>query len=242
MASKPRFTSVWTREPAPKRTREQPALSRDQIVRAAMELLDAEGMDALSMRKLGARLGAGATSIYWYVANKEELLELVLDEVYGQAHVPDPAVTGWRDAAAVFSYGLRRAILDHPWSVTLIGALPSLGPNALTAGTTLMNAFELAGFTGRALDYAVSAVISYTLGATMPEVSWLNTIGRSSADAEQWMKAMRPQMDVAAADYPELLARYQDFEQIDITRARHLAFDFGLVALLDGLEARLRQR
>lgn len=239
MPGKPRFTSVWVREPAPKRVREQPALSRDQIVRAAMELLDTEGMDALSMRKLGAKLGAGATSIYWHVANKEELLELVLDEVYGQAHVPDPAVTGWRDAAAVFAFGLRNAMLQHPWSVTLIGAMPSLGPNALAAATTLLKAFELAGFSGITLDYASSAVLSYTLGATTPEVSWLNMIGRSGA--KEWLKDMTPQVEVAAADYPELLARYKDLENVDLNRARHLAFDFGLIALLDGLEARLRQ-
>ncbi|WP_405140537.1 TetR/AcrR family transcriptional regulator C-terminal domain-containing protein [Sphaerisporangium sp. NBC_01403] len=241
MPSKTRFTSVWAREASGKRPREQPSLSREQIVRAAMELLDTEGMEALSMRKLGARLGSGATSIYWYVANKEELLELVLDEVYGQAHIPDPAVTGWRDAAAAFAYGMRNAILQHPWSVTLIGTMPSLGPNAMAVSATLMDAFQLAGFTGMTLDYASSAVVSYTLGATVPEVSWLNTVGRSSADAEEWRKAMRPQMEVAAADYPDLLARYHDFEKIDVTRARHLAFDFGLLAILDGLEARLRQ-
>ncbi|MEV7971001.1 TetR/AcrR family transcriptional regulator [Sphaerisporangium sp. NPDC088356] len=241
MPSKTRFTSVWAREAPAKPPREQPSLSRGQIVRAAMELLDTEGMEALSMRKLGARLGSGATSIYWYVANKEELLELVLDEVYAQARVPDPAVAGWRDSAAAFAYGLRNAILEHPWSVALIGTMPSLGPNAMAVSATLTNAFELAGFTGMTLDYAASAMISYTLGATIPEVSWLNTVGRSSADAEEWMKAMRPQMEVAAADYPALLARYQDFEKIDINSARHVCFDFGLIAVLDGLEARLRQ-
>src|SRR5690348_10986222 len=68
------ITSVWTRE---KRPSKSPTLSRAQIVRAAMEILDTEGMDALSMRRLGSRLGAGATSIYWHVAHKDELLELV---------------------------------------------------------------------------------------------------------------------------------------------------------------------
>jgi AcrR family transcriptional regulator len=240
--SKPRFTSVWTREPAPKPTREQPALSRGQIVRAAVELLDAEGMDALSMRRLGARLGSGATSIYWHVANKDELLELVLDEVYAEARVPDPAECGWRDSAAIFAYGLRSAMIKHPWSVTLIGSMPSLGPNAFAAADMLTRAFELAGFTGPTLDYAVAAVLSYTLGATTPEVSWLNTIGRSDVDIEGWMEAMRPELRVAAADYPDLLARYENFQNVDITRTRHLSFDFGLVAMLDGLEARLHQR
>ncbi|MFC4584438.1 TetR/AcrR family transcriptional regulator [Sphaerisporangium corydalis] len=241
MSSKSPFTSVWSRRPSPKNTREQPVLSRAQIVHAAMELLDAEGLDALSMRKLGARLGSGATSIYWYVTNKEELLELVLDEVYGELSVPDPAETGWRDAAAVFAYGLRQAMVTHPWSITLIGTLPSLGPNAMAASDRLMKAFEIAGFTGIALDYAAAAVISYTLGATTPEVSWLNLLSRSGVNADEWVKAMRPQVDVAAADYPGLRAHYAGYANLDPAATMHISFDFGLVALLDGLEARLRQ-
>jgi len=76
-----RFTSVWAREAARRReVRGNPSgLSREQIVREAVALLDAEGADALSMRRLAARLGSGATSLYWYVANKDELLELAAE-------------------------------------------------------------------------------------------------------------------------------------------------------------------
>lgn len=242
MAIKPGFTSVWAREPAPKRAREQPALSRDQIVRAALELLDAEGLDALSMRRLGARLGSGATSIYWHVANKDELLELVLDEVYGEAQVPAAEEIGWRDAASVFAYGLRQAMLKHPWSITIIGSMPSLGPNALASADRVSKAFQLSGFAGAFLNYAVAAVVSYTLGATMPEATWLNTVGGSEADMEEWLRRMRPQMKIAAADFPEMLAQFEDGPRFDLNSARALSFDFGLVALLDGLEARLAQR
>jgi len=76
MATRP-IPSVWTRD------REQPALSRAAIVREAIAMLDAEGTEALSMRKLGARLNAGATSLYRHVASKDELMELALDEVAG---------------------------------------------------------------------------------------------------------------------------------------------------------------
>ncbi|WP_248960425.1 TetR/AcrR family transcriptional regulator [Sphaerisporangium perillae] len=220
MPTKQTFTSVWSRPATPKPVREQPALSRDQIVRAAIELLDSEGLDALSMRKLGTRLGAGATSIYWHVSNKEQLLELALDEVYGEVQVPDPVKAGWRDTAAVFAYGLRNAMLRHPWSVMLIGSMPSLGPNALAASSMLTDAMELAGFTGLTLDYAVGAVLSYTLGATTPEASWMNTIGRSAVDQGEWMKNLREQLQVAAADHPKLLARYTDYEKLDRDQTR----------------------
>ena len=74
--TQPGIASPWNR---PQKRRTQPALSREQIVAEAFALLDAEGIDALSMRKLGARLNAGATSLYTHVANKEELLALVVD-------------------------------------------------------------------------------------------------------------------------------------------------------------------
>src|ERR687893_1971585 len=100
MPSKPDpFTSsVWTR---PRRARGgQPALSREQIVRAAIEILDAEGAAGLSMRRLGTRLGSGATSLYWHVAHKDELLELAVDEVLGEVYVPEAGDTPWRVGAS----------------------------------------------------------------------------------------------------------------------------------------------
>ncbi|MBO0515534.1 TetR/AcrR family transcriptional regulator, partial [Streptomyces beijiangensis] len=85
-AEKKQVPSVWTRPQ--RRVREQPALSRDQIVTEALALLDDAGIEALSMRKLGTRLNAGATSLYTHVANKDELIELVVDLVYGEIEVP----------------------------------------------------------------------------------------------------------------------------------------------------------
>lgn len=93
-ADKPPIPSVWAR---PRARRAQPALSRERIVAEAVRLLDEEGMEALSMRGLAVRLGTAATSLYRHVANKDELIELVVDELYGELEVPDPVgATGWR--------------------------------------------------------------------------------------------------------------------------------------------------
>ncbi|MEU7694976.1 TetR/AcrR family transcriptional regulator C-terminal domain-containing protein [Microbispora hainanensis] len=236
MSAKP-FSSVWTRER--KGGREQ-GLSRDQIVRAAVELLDAEGLDALSMRRLGARLGAGATSLYWHVANKDELIELVMDEVYSGVVVPEEA--DWREAASVFAYAMRQAVFDHPWSASLIGVVPGLGPNALTAADRLMGAFVRAGFEGIDVDYAMTAVVSYTLGATIPEVAFLSSLKATGKSVTELQAAVDPLLTKLSADLPNLRERYgsyahQDFDPIV---ARRLAFDYGLMALLDGLGTRLR--
>lgn len=230
------FSSVWTRE---RRGSREQGLSRDQIVRAAMELLDAEGLESLSMRKLAARLGAGTTSLYWHVAHKDELIELVMDEVYSGVVLPEEA--GWRETASVFAYAMRQAVFDHPWSARLIGVVPALGPNALTASDRLMGAFIRAGFEGIDVDYAVTAVVSYTLGATIPEVAWLSSLEASGKSVTELQAEVDPLIMKVAADRPNLLERYRSYagENFDPLVARRLAFEYGLMALLDGLGTRL---
>lgn len=207
-----------------------------------MELLDAEGMDALSMRRLGAKLGSGATSIYWHVANKDELLELVLDEIFGEVPVPAPEVTGWRDAASVFAYGLRATLFAHPWSATLIGTRPAIGPNAMRLSGRLLNTFTVAGFTGLSLDHASSALMAYVLGATGSEIAWRSIMACSAMNDEEMLAAMKVILDQTAGDHPELVARYAEYADVDAETVRALNFDFGLTCFLDGLEAYLRRR
>ncbi|MBB2915562.1 AcrR family transcriptional regulator [Streptosporangium becharense] len=232
------FGSVWTREP---RAAKSPTLSRAQIVRAAVELLDAEGSEALSMRRLGARLGAGATSIYWHVANKDQLLELVLDEVYGELVVPDLGEVGWRDAVFAFAYAMRQAIFRHPWVTSIIGTTPALGPNAMRLTDRMLTLFAEAGFQGLDRDYAVSTITSYVTGVTTPEISWQAMMTRAGAGPDEMDAAIRPAVEMVAADYPALLAYYAEYGAVDMSTKRALNFEFGLTCLVDGLAARLER-
>ena len=144
-ARKP-ITSVWTR---PRRGPEQPSLSREQIVAEAVLLLDLEGIEALSMRKLGTRLGAGATSLYRHVASKDELIELVVDEVYGELELPEAAdPADWRTSVATGAHSLRAMALRHPWVATVLGhvGLVHLGPNVMRMSERMLGQFEAASF------------------------------------------------------------------------------------------------
>ncbi|MFG1943372.1 TetR/AcrR family transcriptional regulator [Nonomuraea sp. NPDC048826] len=227
------FSSVWMRDPRPAKS---PGRSREEIVRAAMELLDAEGLDGLSMRKLGAKLAAGATSVYWYVANKHELLELVYDEVWGEMTVPSPEeVTWWRQTAGAFAHSMRQAILSHPWSAGLIGRLPALGPNALEVTSRLTRAFKNAGFRGLEIDYAVSTLTAYVFGTTIPQVVYNEVMAENPLDEE----SMRAVVERAAAAHPDLLERIRETGPADLVETREMMFTYGLAAVLDGLEARL---
>ena len=152
-------------------------------MRAAVELLDAEGLNALSMRRLGAKLGSGATSIYWHVANKDELLELVLDEFYGEFKLLETQeTTDWRHAATLFAYGMREALFRHPWAMPLVGTMPAVGPNAMRLMSRLNGTFARAGFQDFERDYAASTLLSYVAGITVPEISPAERAGRIGHD------------------------------------------------------------
>lgn len=208
-------------------------------MREATALLDAEGLAALSMRRLAARLNAGATSIYWHVANKDELLELVLDEVYGEFAVTVAEELRWRDLVHRFAYAMRDTLTRHAWAIPLVGTRPAIGPNALRVMSWLTDTFNQAGFRGFNTDYATAAVLSYVLGSVAPEAAWKSMAARSGGDAKQMRAALRPILAKAASEHPELLARFEAYEGENPEVLRALSFDFGLTCLLDGLAVRL---
>jgi AcrR family transcriptional regulator len=231
--------SVWTRKPRPQKA---PGLDRAQIVREAMALLDAEGLNALTMRRLGARLNAGATSLYWYVSTKDDLLELVLDEVYGEflAYVtPDD---GWRKVALGVAYAMRASLIRHTWAIPMIGSRPAIGPQAIRLTTRMNTTFDRAGFQGTDVEFAAATLLSYVLGALAPEAAWKAMTDRAGGDPKTVYETIRPMVAEAAADHPELLARYDEFNREDPTVLRAVAFDFGLSCVLDGLTARLAEK
>ncbi|MFG3257330.1 TetR/AcrR family transcriptional regulator [Streptomyces sp. NPDC048172] len=233
-----RTGSVWTR-PRP-RQREQ--LTREQIVSAAIELLDAEGVEALSMRKLGTRLGAAATSLYRHVAHKDELMELVVDEIYGELEVRAPAgPERWREAAAETAAGLRAMALRHPWIAPELGqvGLVHVGPNAMRMASGLVAQFEAAGFPDDEKDQAMGVLTSYVLGTATTEAAYLSLIARSGKSEEQWVADLRPGFEEASADHPAVREGSSARQDVTPERIRDEAFDYGLDRVLDGLQARL---
>ncbi|MGW6982636.1 TetR/AcrR family transcriptional regulator [Streptomyces sp. NPDC054932] len=235
----PAATSVWTR---PRRKEQQPALSRVQIVAAAVQLLDAEGIEALSMRRLGTGMGAAATSLYRHVANKDELIELVVDEVYGELEVPGAAgAAEWRDAVSRSGHRLRAMALRHPWVASVLGqvGLAHLGPNLMRMSERMLALFRTAGFQANEADLAMKAVISYVVGATTGEAAYLSLLARSGQSEQEWLEGLRPAAQQALAEHPLLAAEHSAQEGRDPRKLREENFDYGLQRVLDGLEARL---
>ncbi|MBF6469928.1 TetR/AcrR family transcriptional regulator C-terminal domain-containing protein [Nocardia beijingensis] len=234
-AEKQQVTSVWTR---PRRGREQPALTREQIVAEAVALLDAEGMEALSMRQLGARLNAGATSLYRHVANRDELIELVVDEVYGEISVPeidDPA--NWRSATLECAQSLRAMILRHPWMASTLGqvGLSYLGPNVMRLNDRMVGLFEAGGFPAEEAPDGIGAVISYVVGMGITEAAYLTMLARSGQTEKEWLDRLRPAAEEAAREFPRIVQENWDQNPEQL---RERKFRYGLDRVLDGLAAR----
>ncbi|MGV9313501.1 TetR/AcrR family transcriptional regulator C-terminal domain-containing protein [Streptomyces sp. NPDC003691] len=236
------FPSVWTRPQ--RRRREQPALSREHIVAEALALLDGEGLEALSMRKLGARLKAGATSLYSHVANKEELIELVVDEVFGEIEVPEPAGPDeWRSALESFAHDFRATILRHPWMASVLGevGMSYLGPNMMRLSDRMLGIFEAAGEEdAETADVLGSTLIAFVLGTALTEAAYLTTLARSGRTEEEWVASIWPAAVAAAEPFPRLRKRYADLASAEGPSTRGSAFDQGLACVIDGIAARLR--
>lgn len=205
-----------------------------------MELLDQEGPAGLSMRKLAVKLGAGATSIYWHVETKDDLLEFVIDEVFGEVDVPDPEVAGWRGGATLFAHSFRATILRHRWFPGVLGGRATIGPNALSLASRAMALLSAAGFTGFDLQYAVSSLIAYVLGTAGGEAAWRSAVNDSGKSTAEWVAEARGQaIEAAKRDYPELGEHIAQWTGTDPLAVHSANFAFGLDCLLDGFAARL---
>jgi AcrR family transcriptional regulator len=228
--------SVWLRPPRAQTG--QPSLSREQIVRTAIELLDAEGSAGLSMRRLGTKLGAGATSLYWHVANKDELLELAVDEVLGEVYVPEPGDTHWRVGASISANGMRSALLRHPWVIGLLGLHPTLGPNAMRLGERLVALFTAAGFTGMPLSHATAALNAHAIGSATSEAAAKSALKRTGKTWEEVAEDVEPYLERLAPENPNYEKWRQETRPLctDPEQVLEETYAFGLERLLDGLE------
>lgn len=216
-------------------------LTREQIIRAAVELLDAEGVDGLSMRRLGSRLGAGATSLYWHVANKADLVVQVADEVCAEVGLLDPGEVGWRAAAETLARDFYQALTRHPWLSAALGSYVVYGPNIARwmdhAGVVL----ESAGLRGLDVEWATNAILTYTLGTATAEATasaWYARMHREGTSEDEWREAAA-RTERINQPFPRLRARQELAHDRDPEELRIESFEFGLQAILDGVQARL---
>ncbi|MFD9123824.1 TetR/AcrR family transcriptional regulator [Kitasatospora sp. NPDC059571] len=217
-------------------------LTREQIVRAAVELLDADGLEGLNMRALGRRLGSAATAVYWHVGSKENLIALAADEAWGEVALPDPAGVGWRAAATAMAEDLYAMLGRHPWLVQAFGSYVLFGPGKARHDDHALAVLEAAGFAGARADRAAAAVFTYVFGNALgpaAQVSLTRKLGRDGGDAGELMDEALAGAREVAAGFPRLAARLGTSAAEEYGAAPDDSFGYGLRILLDGLAADL---
>ena len=229
--------SVWFKPERPDRGSTSP-LSRAQIVRAAIALVDEDGLDALSMRKLAARMGVGVMSLYWHVERKDDLLELISDAIFGEMDLPDEPTGDWRADLTLVALETRAIFSRHPWLLQTIGSLPHFGPNFLRHAEFSFGSLSLAGVEPATMAEIVSAVDSFVFGSLLTRFAEARADRSRHCPMEQVVGQFRAAL--ARGQYPALEGMMSHFERwVDDDAAAESTFRFGLDCLLEGIDARL---
>jgi AcrR family transcriptional regulator len=223
----------------------QPPLSAEEVVRVAIAVADAEGAEAISMRRIARELGAGVMSLYWYVTSKEELLNLMLDALEAEVALPEPS-GDWRHdmrAAACAERGLLR---KHPWVVNFLAGRAPGGPNALQNIERNLAYLADLDIDARVAMGILGSIGTYVMGAVLREVQELrgaqedqereaemtaDEVIAEHKEVEEWFNS--------SGRYPHLIAIFSEGLDPDSPDTQDERFEFGLDCLLDGIAARL---
>ena len=203
-------------------------LTRERVVRAAVDLADADGIGALTMRKLGAALGVEAMSLYHHVSGKSDLVDGMIDALF--AEIVLPAGDGWRVALRARAVSARAVLARHPWAVGLMESRTTPGAATLRQHDAVLGVLRGAGFSVPLAAHVFSLLDSYVYGFALQEAQLpFRTGDEAAAVAEQIMGQM------GADEYPHL-------RELVVTHVLTPGYDFGdefaygLDLLLDGVE------
>ncbi|MEU1116278.1 MULTISPECIES: TetR/AcrR family transcriptional regulator [unclassified Streptomyces] len=222
---------VWERPEPPYRPAPAP-LDRERIVRAAIRLADADGLDAVSVRKVAAALGVGPMRLYGYIDSKEELLDLMVDAIHAEIR---PAGKGPREVLRSLAETTRQAVHEHEWLADLLGGRPQLGPHALARGEAVMAALD--GVDVDDVMPVVTAVDAYVIGAVRREIAERRAERATGMDERRWQASLGPYLErtFATGRFPALSTVVRDAAHLNADRTFRMGLDF----LLDGIEARV---
>ncbi len=220
----------------PARGREPDArapLSREQVLRAAVDIADEGGLETLSMRELGRRLGVEAMSLYNHVVNKDDVLDGMVGLVVGEIDLP-AAEAGWREAMRQRAVSALRVFRRHPWASVLIDSRIGGGPERLRYFEAIIRALRRAGFTTGLTARAISLLDAYIYGFCRQSLTLASVDSGGTKAAESFMRALPP------GEYPYLAE--MAVKQAATGYDEEADFAFGLDLILNGLQGVLDVR
>jgi AcrR family transcriptional regulator len=234
---------LWGTREAPTRG-PKPGLTPERIVAAAVALADAEGLAALSMRRVAQALGVGTMSLYTYVPGKDELLDVMLDTVVAETGQGDDDAGGWRERLERVARANRALYARHPWLLEVASVRPVLGPNVMAKYERELRTIDGIGLSDLEIDAVLGLVLAHVEGVARRAHEKVLAERRTGMSEDEWWAAYAP-----------ALAEVGDFSRFP-TAARvgaaageahgaydpDHAFEFGLARVLDGIEALVRAR
>ena len=236
---------LWGMGPAPRSRGPRQGLTVERIVRAGIEIADAEGLAAVSMRRVADRLGVGTMSLYTYVPSKAELVDVMFDRAIGSAARPE-VDGGWREKLTAVARSAWDLYRRHPWLLQVMAmSRPPLGPNSIADYDHQLRAVDGIGLTELEMDSVVGMVAVYVQGTARAAAEASSSVtATGQTDAEWW------------AVYSPLLEKVFDPEKYPVAArvgaiagetyqsaydANH-GFEFGLARILDGIQALIDSR
>jgi AcrR family transcriptional regulator len=224
--------TVWDRPEPPARP---VPLDRERIVAAAVALADEGGLEEVSLRKVAARLNAGPMRLYGFISTKQELFDLMVDEVQAEI-LPEEQPGDWREALSVLGHRTRRAALRHEWLADLLGSRPTLGPNGLAVTEAKLAALDGRADVGTALR-AVETVSDYVTGAVRREIANLRAERATGLSKQDWRRASGPHVTrmLATGRFPALTRMVRESTDVD----PEVSFTTGLDWVLDAVAAKI---
>ena len=208
-------------------TTTRPPLTRERVFQAALDLADRDGLGALTMRRLGAELGVEAMSIYKHVANKEEILDGIVEVVVGEIEIPGEGAA-WKEAMRRRAISAREVLSRHSWAIGLLEARGAKGPIALRYLNAVLGNLRSAGFSIENAVHAFWVLDSFVYGQVIQEASL--PIGSSEEVTEATGSIVE---QITTDEYPHLLEVGEHALRSEYSV--DIEFEFGLDLILDAL-------
>jgi TetR/AcrR family tetracycline transcriptional repressor len=223
--------SLWFDPPTDDDQDRRPRLTRDRVVAEALAVIAQDGIQALTMRSLAARLGVVPGAVYHHVRNKQQLQDLVLDNVLAEVDVHLDHALGWTDQLKALAHRLRQVLEQHPGVAGILKTRDPLGPHSLALAEAFLEPLQAAGFGDRDAGLAFFLLVDYTIGFAVSDMSTSVNEQRvrdpaTRAQLHQFFRSLPPDQ------FPALVALG---EHIWIDN-RDERFAAGLHVLVDGLE------
>ena len=213
-------------------------LARTEIVQAALRIVRTEGIDAVSMRRIAAEFDTGPSSLYAHVANKDELLQLMFDEMYGTVPIPEPDPSRWQEQVKELARAGYRAMLEHNDLARAALATIPTGPNAMRVSDAMLGLMLAGGVPPRIAAWALDRIFLYITADAYEYSIWRGHVSAAGTDKETFLEQLSSDLVAYYAELPEDSfphLRKHAAEMVGNTNGTD-RFEFGLDMLVGGLD------